>query len=472
MNETNLDIAALTATQMPDELAIPLLEDIVQRCAQLNLKIVVLDDDPTGTQTVYNIPVITCFDEALITETLQLAERGFFILTNSRSLPEAKAITLNKEIAQRVTRAAGKTGCTVLFISRSDSTLRGHFPAELIALQQGSKQQYDGYIVMPYFKEGGRFTLNNVHYIQQEQELIPAASTAFAKDPVFHYASSNLTEYIEEKTNGRVAASSVITLSTEQLNEGLPCVEEQLNRLHNGGYAIANATCLYHAAVVASGIIRQLQQGRHFLIRSAASLVQVFFGIQSLHILPAIPSNDFSVGGLIVMGSFVPLSTRQLQHLLSNTGITPVEMDVEQLFENDADKYLDALTAGMNVLLQKGRSVVVYTSRKLIQQAGQENNLAIGKTISAALVKMVQQLQGAPKFLVAKGGITSSDIATQALNIQRAMIAGQLLPGIPVWQCGQESKFPGLPYIIFPGNVGSETSLTESYNKLVANAAA
>ena len=36
---------------------------------------------------------------------------------------------------------------------------------------------------------------------------------------------------------------------------------------------------------------------------------------------------------------------------------------------------------------------------------------------------------------------------------------GQIQPGIPVWKLGPESRFPGLPYIIFPGNVGSDDTL-------------
>ena len=39
-------------------------------------------------------------------------------------------------------------------------------------------------------------------------------------------------------------------------------------------------------------------------------------------------------------------------------------------------------------------------------------------------------------------------------------------PGIPVWQTGEESKFPMTPYIIFPGNVGEVTTLREAVEKL------
>ena len=60
----------------------------------------------------------------------------------------------------------------------------------------------------------------------------------------------------------------------------------------------------------------------------------------------------------------------------------------------------------------------------------------------------------------------SSDIGTKALKVTCATAMGQILPGIPVWQTGAESTFPGLPYVIFPGNVGKADSLKLIVEKL------
>jgi uncharacterized protein YgbK (DUF1537 family) len=62
--------------------------------------------------------------------------------------------------------------------------------------------------------------------------------------------------------------------------------------------------------------------------------------------------------------------------------------------------------------------------------------------------------------LIAKGGITSSDIATKSLKVKLAMVAGSILPGVPVWKLGEESLFPGMHYVIFPGNVGGDDALS------------
>jgi uncharacterized protein YgbK (DUF1537 family) len=110
--------------------------------------------------------------------------------------------------------------------------------------------------------------------------------------------------------------------------------------------------------------------------------------------------------------------------------------------------------------------VVIATSRELITSLDAASSLDIGARISAALVEVVQRLKVRPRYLIAKGGITSSDLATRALGVKRAMVLGQILPGVPVWELGAESKFPGLPYIVFPGNVGGREALKEAVEKI------
>jgi uncharacterized protein YgbK (DUF1537 family) len=71
-----------------------------------------------------------------------------------------------------------------------------------------------------------------------------------------------------------------------------------------------------------------------------------------------------------------------------------------------------------------------------------------------------------PKFIVAKGGITSSDLATKGLSAEKAFVLGAITPGVPVWQMDSKSKFPGISYVVFPGNVGNQNSLLEVCRKL------
>ena len=87
--------------------------------------------------------------------------------------------------------------------------------------------------------------------------------------------------------------------------------------------------------------------------------------------------------------------------------------------------------------------------------------------ISDGVQRLVADLKVTPAFVVAKGGITSSDVGTKALKVQKANVLGQIKPGIPVWQTGDESKFPLTPYVIFPGNVGEISTLKEAAEVLM-----
>lgn len=145
-------------------------------------KLVVLDDDPTGTQTVYDVPVVTRWDEATLAAELANDLPCFYCLTNSRSLDAADARTLNLELAANLRRAAARRERTFTIVSRSDSTLRGHFAEETEALTEITGP-YDATIVFPYFEAGGRFTLHDVHYVAEGDRLVPAASTPFAATP-------------------------------------------------------------------------------------------------------------------------------------------------------------------------------------------------------------------------------------------------------------------------------------------------
>ena len=122
---------------------------------------------------------------------------------------------------------------------------------------------------------------------------------------------------------------------------------------------------------------------------------------------------------------------------------------------------LSRVVTQTNQALAAGRDVVVFTSRKLITGGDAAASLDIGRRVSAALVRLVRDLTTRPRYLIAKGGITASDLATKGLGVKRAMVLGQIGPGIPVWELGAETKFPGLPYVVFPGNVGSSNALNE-----------
>lgn len=446
-----------------------LLPTIQQQLAAGQRSLIVLDDDPTGTQTVYDLPVLTEWTVATLRAELALGTPTFYLLTNSRSLPLPAAQELNAEIGRNLLAAAQATGRDFAVVSRSDSTLRGHYPGETDALTAALGQQVDATLIIPFFLEGGRFTINDVHYVAEGDQLVPAAATPFARDAAFGYHNSDLRAWVEEKTAGRVAAAAVASITIDDVRLGGPdAVAQKLLNLPTGSVCIVNCAGTRDMEVFVSGLLKAEAAGRHFLYRTAATFVQVRAGLAPRAPLTATDLNlPTTGGGLIVVGSYVPKSTTQLNALLTQPDLVQVEVNVDALLDDGQQAGEVARTIAVTTnALQRGQDVVVYTSRRLITGADAVSSLAIGQRVSASLVALVQGLGVRPRYLIAKGGITSSDLATKALGVKRALVRGQILPGIPLWEVGVESRYPGLVYVVFPGNVGGDDALVQARQKL------
>lgn len=432
-------------------------------------KIVVLDDDPTGTQTIHGLPVITEWSVDMLAAELKNDLPAFYILTNSRSYPLPIACQMNAEIGHNLTAAAAQAHCEFVVISRSDSTLRGHFPGEVEALSDALAQNYDGWIINPFFLEGGRYTIDDVHYVDEGDVLVPAAQTEFAGDRAFGYSKSNLRDWIAEKTNGRIAAKDVATVSIENLRaEGPESVRASLMKLHHGQYGVVNAASYRDLEVFVQGLLAAEARGKTFLFRTAASFVQVRAGIYPR---PLLTQSDLQLsaagGGLIVVGSFVPRSTGQVNSLLALSDIAQTEINVAALLDDRlCEDEISRVANDTEQTLRQGNDMLIFTSRQLVAGKDSKSSLQMGQKISQGLISIVQRIQTAPRYILAKGGITSSDIATRALNVKKAIVLGQILPGVPVWQLGAESRFPNLAYIVFPGNVGDDHALIDVVKQL------
>ncbi|AQK83655.1 ketose-bisphosphate aldolase class-II family protein [Zea mays] len=431
--------------------------------------LVVLDDDPTGTQTVHDIEVLTEWPvEALVEQFLKLPT-CFFILTNSRSMTADKAMLLVQTICKNLKAAAEKVpGVSYTIVLRGDSTLRGHFPEEADAAVSVLGEM-DAWIICPFFLQGGRYTINDIHYVADSDRLIPAGETEFAKDAVFGYKSSNLRQWVEEKTKGRVLENQVSTISITLLRkQGPTAVCEHLCSLEKGSVCIVNAASDRDMAVFASGMIQAELKGKRFLCRTAASFVSARIGIKPK---PPICPNDLGLkraltGGLIIVGSYVPKTTKQVDELRSQFGqsLRVIEVSVEMVSMKsmeDRDQEIRRIVELGNAYIQSRKDTLILTSRQLITGKTPEESLEINYKVSSALVEIVRRIDSKPHYIIAKGGITSSDIATKALEAKRAKVMGQALAGVPLWQLGPESRFPGVPYIVFPGNVGDNSALAK-----------
>ncbi len=374
-----------------------LLTQIQQKIKESPQTIVVLDDDPTGTQTVYDIPVLTEWSTEVINAEFQRDTPLFFILTNSRSLPVQQANQLAGTIGQNLNEAAQQTGHNYFVISRSDSTLRGHYPNEVNALLAGMQQEEAVRVLVPAFLEGGRYTINDTHYVQEVDELIPVGETPFAQDKSFGFSASNLKDWVAEKTDGQVRAEDVVSLSLPDLRtKGATYVTETLNACSPNATCIVNAADRYDLEAFALGL---LNTNTPVICRTAASIVPVLAGLapQPLLTREQLLSNSLPGGGLIIVGSYVPKSTAQLEHLLQNTSVQSIKLDVNEILEHaDPENFARQMAQQADHLLANSQDTVIYTSRDLVSGQGKEESLKIGQRVSAFLTDVIRRMKLPP----------------------------------------------------------------------------
>ena len=447
-------------------------------------KIIVLDDDPTGVQTVHGISVYTGWTSDSIEAGFDETNSLFFILTNSRGMTAEETAKTHSEIGKTIAAIARRKNRDFILISRSDSTLRGHYPLETETLKNalesetalnGTKQLYDGEIICPFFKEGGRYTAGNIHYVKIQEMLVPAAQTEFASDKTFGYSHSDLTEWVEEKTNGAFKKETVKAITLEDLRGAEP--EERVEKIagllmsvENFNKVIVNALDYDDIRIFCAALYRALSRGKRFILRSAAAVPKVLGGVSDRPLLTReelLREADSGTGvnkrgGLIVIGSHVQKTSRQLELLMEKKDIVSIEFNTHLVI--DDGKFAEERNRVQklcNQSIEEGKTTVVFTCRNRfdLNTGNKEDELRIAVRIAAAVTGFVSGLPGRPRFIIAKGGITSSEIGTVALKVKKALVLGQVLPGIPVWLTGNESRFPNTPYIIFPGNVGEEGDL-------------
>jgi uncharacterized protein YgbK (DUF1537 family) len=252
-------------------------------------------------------------------------------------------------------------------------------------------------------------------------------------------------------------------------------------------------------------ILVQKSHNRRFGYRVAASFVSSCLGLTRKEPiipqeLPGFQAGNHS-GALILAGSYVPKTTSQLQSLIQHRGdkLEVITIEVPALIKESNGNLLrgsipmaDSTTIQTIIdetsqLLAAGRDVLIMTSRQVVTagsnytRTGSATDLDINNLVAHALVHILRHIKTRPRYILSKGGVTSSDAATVGLGMKRARVLGQAAPGVPLWWCDKNSDFKSvgeggrepilddfgtnlftrLPLIIFPGNVGGLETLSE-----------
>ena len=408
-------LTGLLASLPPEPNEASYFVKIQQEVAGSQRKLVVIDDDPTGTQTVHDIELLTTWNRHMLVEALQNEPRLFYLLTNSRSIPESEAVQLNHETAQKLAAASEETKIGFVVASRSDSTLRGHYPAEIQALESGftssGGDSFDGHLVVPAFFEGGRYTINDTHYVAtpaaDSDTLRRASETPFARDSVFGYRTAYLPAWIEEKSGGCWKADQVMSIGLEVIRQGGPdAVASKLQAVAGNLPVVINAAGYGDLAVVVLGLLRAEAAGKRFLYRTAASFVRLRGAVErkppleAKEIMPGTPAVEG--GGVVVVGSYVPESSTQLENVLTLSQVIGIELPVERVIRNAAESETISREVGqqLEAAIKAGRVGVLYTSRRLVTSANRTENLEIGNKVSHALISALRHVKSRPRFIV------------------------------------------------------------------------
>lgn len=400
-----LNAEVLTSYKKIDEAYID--ELLKKEIEKNNKKIVVLDDDPTGVQTVHDISVYTNWEKDTIRQGFDEENNLFYVLTNSRGFTAEQTTKAHNEIAAVVDEVAKETGKEYIFISRSDSTLRGHYPLETELLKKNYEantgKTIDGEILCPFFKEGGRYTIDNVHYVKYGEELIPANETEFAKDKTFGYSAATMPEYVEEKTKGAYKASDVTCISLEDIHDmNIDKIEEALMEVKDFNKIIVNAVdyadvkvfcvALYRARIICGG----------YMLVDGLPLHKTNIAVD-----PKTPVKISEVGELFKQQSKYQVSTIYMKdlmhgkHYLADLMKKCVEegsriITLDCITQEDLDLIADAvITSGLKVIAVDPGVFTATLSRKLITPNKKKQKtkiLAVVGSVNANTTAQMEEL--------------------------------------------------------------------------------
>ncbi|MGW7291884.1 four-carbon acid sugar kinase family protein [Streptomyces xiamenensis] len=420
------------------------------------MKTIVLDDDPTGTQSATGVPVLLGPEEPGLAKRLTEVLRhddAVYVLTNSRAIDEAAAVGLVarvREAGEAAGQALGEDG--VRFVLRGDSTLRGHVFPESDAFATADSVL----LFLPAFPAGGRTTREGVHYVRVGDRDVPAAETEYAADPVFGFGASEMTAYVAEQGGGRAA----LTVPLAGLRDsGGAAVAEALLGAAPGTVIAPDAVTDADIDLVHRGLEQAWAAGRTVVVRCAAPLAARCAGAVSPGLLP--PPLERPAGPvLIVCGSHTSGATAQLAALERERGIRPLLLDTAAALADPAAAGRAVVAAARTELA--GAGVAVIASERQRQAAN--NTLDHGERVMTALTTAVTELAPDVAAVIAKGGITSAEVARTGLGTGTARVRGQVLPGVSVWDLDTEAGT--VPYVVVPGNVGDERTLAEALERL------
>ncbi|AII42197.1 hypothetical protein KR100_02100 [Synechococcus sp. KORDI-100] len=447
------------------------------------MKVVAIDDDPTGSQTVHGCPLLLRWDVPTLRRGLRHPSPLLFLLADTRALTPESAAQRNREIASNLDQALGAEGLRrhdLLLVSRGDSTLRGHGVLEPAVLEQAFGP-FDATFHVPAFLEGGRTTLNGVHRLHGQ----PVHTTAFARDRLFGYSSSDLAIWLEQKSGGEIQAAEVDLIHGRDLDQA--CADDQsaliarLQQLQGNRPVVVDAERMEQLQAFAAAVWA-VRHRKRFLFRAAASLVKALadpgpqrLDASELARLRRCDAAGQGLPGLVMVGSHVPLADQQLERLLGESTCSAIELPVRRIARVLEGPTAELLLSDLETIwrtelqdvLTLGRTPVLFSSRGELTFASERESRRFSQEMARLMARLAAALAPELGYLISKGGITTQTLLTHGLRLEAVQLEGQLLPGLSLVR-PLEGVFSGLPILTFPGNLGEAGTLRDAWQRMQA----
>ncbi len=441
------------------------------------MKIIVFDDDPTGSQTVHGCPLLLKWDSQILKKALTNNSPLVFLLANTRAMSPLLAEETLRTICKALLQIFQEEDFSIqdfLIVSRGDSTLRGHGVLEPDILNE-ILGPFDATFHVPAFFEGGRTTVNGLHLLNG----LPVHQTVFAKDRIFGYSTSHLADWLEEKSGGKIMSKDVLHLNIELLDEaakselGISNLIRWLLELESNRMVIVDAAIPQHLNSFAQAI-RILIRKKKFLFRSSASLISSLANLplnqytkKDLISLRVVNQLGESKPGLISVGSHVKLADQQLVKLLTNSQCQGVEIPVKKISDILEDQRgHDQLSVLHRELMDESIKIldakitpVFYTSRGEYFFPTAQERITFGLKLAGFMAQLIVDLIPRIGYIISKGGVSTHILLSKGMNLDFVNLKGQLLPGLSVVCPDSKTRIGELPILTFPGNLGDENTL-------------
>lgn len=413
--------------------------------ADATVKTVILDDDPTGTQSAQHVRVLLDTSAKLIETELRTVDT-LFLQTNSRAIDEASAVDLVRRIRDDTLRIARAQNYEVQFVLRGDSTLRGHVFAETEVFRGPDTLT----VFAPAFPAGGRTTVDGVHLVHVHGHDVPAHETEYARDPVFGFSTGVLADYVAQRSTDPVVSISLPTIRANP--DALTRVFTEAPRR---AILVPDAQCDSDISAIATAVAAARHHGRDIVVRCAAPLAAALGAVSSTGLLP-LPVLTMSQPTLLVCGSHTTGATQQLAALTARFGHPVTVNTTKALLDPDAAG--ESAARGLLDQLRNNGLAILSSERT---RHDEHNSLDHGEKVMAALVAAVRKIAPHAGVVVAKGGITSAEVARGALCAQSGTVLGQIAAGVSAWRLDLPNNRSAV-YIVVPGNVGDESTLVHA----------